>query len=69
MFVKEYAKAMNPIVCGLDILQWEKRLQVWDIYSQCWQLNVNQLNVLLKDTANPLPLINGLRAGKKSKIV
>ena len=28
---------------------------------------VNQLNALLEDTTNPLPLINGLRAGTRRR--
>ena len=60
VFVKEYVKVMRPVACGLDILQGAT---VLGYLLPTLAVIVNQRNALLEDTTNPLPLINGLRAG------
>ena len=60
VFAKEYMEAMRPESCGLDSLQGAT---VLGYLLPTLAVIVNKLNALLEDTTNPLPLINGLRAG------
>ena len=64
VFVREYVKVMRPVACDLDILQGAT---VVGYLLPMLAIIVNQLNALLEDITNPLPPINGLRAGKRRR--